>query len=306
MLKYVAVAAALKFFSCGTAARKAYRVLGNLAGGKARRDAPMPSYYLERIKWKADLCRKYDILRDGGLVLELGTGWVHWEAITLRLFWDINAILYDVWDNRQLGALMSFLRQVDSAFEKGYTIDGMDMGRARRLLRQILEVESFEELYRLLGFRYVLDPSGNLSSLEDVEFDLVVSAGVFEHIYRQILPEFIARWARLMAPGGFAIHSINISDHLNHYDPRVSPKQYLAYDERVWRLFFENDVQYINRVQRCEWLEMFGKAGLTLREEDGTFVDLGNLKISKRYANMDLPDLKCTTLEVVLQKPPSA
>jgi cyclopropane fatty-acyl-phospholipid synthase-like methyltransferase len=303
MLKYVAAAAALKAFSCGAPARRLYRALGNFAGTRMKQRSTLPSHYFDRIKRKADLCREFGILKDGDTVLELGTGWVHWEAITLKLFWDIKAVLYDVWDNRQFPALKSFLRQVDTAFKEGYRIEGVDMARARRQVGAILETASFEELYRLLGFRYVVGPSGTLDTLGDERFRLVVSAGVFEHIYRAILSRFVARWSQLLAPGGFALHTINIKDHLYQYDLSVCPKQYLGFSEKVWKRFFENDVQYINRVQRCEWLEIFAHAGLVLREEQSVYVDLGRLEVKAPYTQMDAKDLRCGQLEVVLEKP---
>ena len=303
MLKYIAVATGLKCFSVHPLTRSLYRTVGNGLGARRRATERMPNYYLERIKWKTDLCRKYNILRPGDTVLELGTGWMHWEAVTLRLFYDIKVVCYDVWDNRQLAPLKSYLSQVDAALAGGYVIEGVDIDQARRLIRSIQEVGSFEELYRLLGFRYVVDPNGSLKALEQDTFQLVMSAGVFEHIYLSVLPESIAGWTKLMAPGAFAIHAITISDHLYHYDRSTCAKQYLGYSDKVWKRFFENDVQYINRVQRSEWIELFKQAGLTLREEKGTYCELGALKIDERYAGMDKHDLSCTHLSVVLQKP---
>ncbi len=40
------------------------------------------------------------------------------------------------------------------------------------------------------------------------------------------------------------------------------------YAEKVWKRYFENDVQYFNRVQRPEWLEMFQQAGFEMVEEE--------------------------------------
>src|ERR1043165_3728637 len=102
MIKYIAVALSLKSFSCGPAMRLLYRQLGNKVGGRRRATGPMPGYYAERIKRMLRLTRQYNIVRDGDRILELGTGWLHWEALTLRLFFDIKAVLFDVWDNRQL------------------------------------------------------------------------------------------------------------------------------------------------------------------------------------------------------------
>ena len=33
--------------------------------------------------------------------------------MTLRLFYDIKAVLFDVWDNRQLGGLKNYIRQLE-------------------------------------------------------------------------------------------------------------------------------------------------------------------------------------------------
>jgi 2-polyprenyl-3-methyl-5-hydroxy-6-metoxy-1,4-benzoquinol methylase len=156
-------------------------------------------------------------------------------------------------------------------------------------------------LYSLLNFQYVLDPEAMMNSLNGDRFQLIVSAGVFEHVRKEGMSDFVANWARLLAPRGFAMHSINISDHLAHYDRTASPKQYLVFSEGVWKWFFENDLQYINRIQRGEWLKMFNDAGLVLRDEAGSYVDLGSLKISKRYAGIDTRDLQCTVLKVLLQ-----
>lgn len=301
MIRYTLAAGALKVFSQGTPMRKLYRAMGNMAGAKQRATKTMPRTYLDRIKWKIDLCQRFNILKDGDTILELGTGWVHWEALTLKLFYDVKAVLYDVWDNRQLSALKSYAKQLDTAFDAGYDLPGVDIRKARELIKKVQEVTSFDELYSLLNFQYVLDPEAMMNSLNGDRFQLIVSAGVFEHVRKEGMSDFVANWARLLAPRGFAMHSINISDHLAHYDRTASPKQYLVFSEGVWKWFFENDLQYINRIQRGEWLKMFNDAGLVLRDEAGSYVDLGSLKISKRYAGIDTRDLQCTVLKVLLQ-----
>jgi len=96
MLKYVLTAITLKAFSCSPLALRLYRVLGNTLGGKKRAKGPMPNYYLERVKRMLHLSRRYGVPKDGDRLLELGTGWLHWEAITTRLFFDVQGILFDV------------------------------------------------------------------------------------------------------------------------------------------------------------------------------------------------------------------
>jgi hypothetical protein len=86
MIKYIACAVALKAFSCGAPMRRLYRLLGNHFGNRQRAFGLMPNYYVERVGRMLELARTHAIVKDGGRVLELGTGWLHWEAMTLCLF----------------------------------------------------------------------------------------------------------------------------------------------------------------------------------------------------------------------------
>jgi hypothetical protein len=190
---------------------------------------------------------------------------MHWEALTLRLFFNINAVLYDVWDNRQFVALQSYLRQVDAAFAQGFCGKLGDVEKARGLIRKISAVETFDQLYDLLGFKYVVDSTGTLQSIPRDKFRFVTSAGVFEHVHRDGLPGFVSGWARLLQPGGFAFHSIHISDHLYLYDSTASPKQYLSWSEGTWKLLFENEVQYINALSPPSGSVCLARPGLLLK-----------------------------------------
>jgi len=303
MVKYVATAAALKCFSAGPYMPKLYRRLGNLAGNRRRGTGQIPAYYLERLKRFIRLQRKYGLVQDGDRVLELGTGWMHWEAITTRLLLDSHAVLFDVWDNRQLGGLKNYVAQLGPALkDNGFELSAAEYERAQLLIREIGKVNSFEELYRLLDFEYVLETSGSLARLSDDSFQFVVSGGVLEHVSRDAVPVLLKETARILKPGGWALHSIDLEDHLSHYDGSVSKKLYLTHSERSWQLFYENKIQYINRLQRNEWLDNFKTAGFELMDEDSWNVDISSLRLSQRYANMDRRDLECGVLKVLLQK----
>jgi hypothetical protein len=302
MIKYHLTAIALKGFSCCKPARSLYRGLGNWLGGRKRRTGKMPSYYFQRVERNVALCLKYEPLGVDDLVLEIGTGWVHWEALTLRLFFDFRAVLYDVWDNRQLSALKSFVRQLEERFGQQGFLEGCDFDRARSLIRKIEGASTFDDLYGMLGFRYVVDRTGLMECLPRNAFRLAISAGVMEHIAAATAPQFVSNMASLLAGGGLGIHSINIADHLSIYDRSASPKQYLRYSESQWKLLYQNDVQYFNRIQRSDWLQFFAQAGLSLVEEGGAYVDLTSLRIHPRYQGLSRKDVDCTNLVLVVRK----
>jgi SAM-dependent methyltransferase len=261
----------------------------------------MPDYYVERVRRMIRLTRQHDIIRNGDRLIELGTGWLHWEALTLRLIFDIEAVLFDVWDNRQLGGLKNYLRQLGPMLSVGMGLSSPQLQRAQSLINHILRVESFTDLYRLLAFEYVVDGSGSLKRFRDESFQLIVSGGVLEHVKRDTLPRVIAETRRILRPGGWALHSIDTSDHLSHYDSRLSKKLYLSISEPTWKLLFENEVQYINRVQRGDWLELFNSNGFELIDEDSRRADISGLTLAKRYLLMEKRDLECTVLRLAMK-----
>jgi hypothetical protein len=302
MTKYYLAALALKGFSSCQPARSLYRGIGNRIGARSRAHKSAPGYYFERVERNLAFCKKYCELRPDDYLLELGTGWMHWEAMTLRLFYDFKAVLYDVWDNRQLSALKSFLTQLEARMGSNGFLAGQDLDRARRLIAQILTAESFDEIYDMFGFEYVVDPDGLMKDLPRNHFRIAISAGVMEHIPAVTAPEFVTNMGAVLAPGGFGINSINIGDHLYIYDSSANPKQYLTYSDSQWKFWFENGVQYINRIQRSDWLRMFDGAGFALREEGGAYSDLSKLPVHPQFGGLSRKDTDCTNLILVAQK----
>ena len=301
MLKYVLAAIALKLFSSTPHTKRMYRAIGNTLGVIRRSRGPMPKYYFDRVNRMLELNRQHGIPQGGSRLLELGTGWLHWEAITCRLFLDVKCTLYDVWDNRQMRGLKNYISQLDTMVMK-LNVEEAQRDRAHRLIAQILSVRYFEELYKLLGFEYVVDPSGRLEKFENASFDIIVSGGVLEHIHASFASEFVYNISRVLKPGGYSFHSINLKDHLYQYAGTVSPKQYLCYSDRTWEKWFANDVQYINKFQRSDWLKLFEKAGLMLIEEQVETEDISGLRIATDYQRHNESDLRCSELRLLHRK----
>jgi SAM-dependent methyltransferase len=303
MRRYLAVAMGLKVFSSCAPMRHAYRALGNRSGGRERAGGRMPDYYVERVREMLQLARMYGIAKDGGRVLELGTGWLHWEAVTMRLFFEVEAVLFDVWDNRQLLGMKNYLRQLrDRLPDVKDVVSPSQLAKAYDQIDVALGVSGFEDLYRRFGFQYVIEGSGSLAQFPAESFDLVVSRGVLEHVGRNIASSLVENSVRILRPGGWALHSINIEDHLANYDTKAHRKLYLEFPEWLWKIVGQNEVQYINRLQRAEWINIFRSAGLEVVDERGAKVDLSGLKLAARYRQMDREDLQHTFVRLLMRK----
>ena len=300
MLRYAAVAAASKAFSLSPTTRRVYRRLGNVALARQRTGHGPTQPYLDRSRRLVELCDRHAALRPGDRVLELGTGWLHWEATVLRLFFDVRVTLFDVWDNRLFSTYLDWVARfgehlTDPAWSD---LDPSRLVHARELVERIGRVGSFDELYALLGFTYVLEPHGRLEGL-DRAYALVVSADVMEHIPAADLPTCLAACHDRLVPGGYAIHQIDLVDHFHYFDPTTSPKHHFRYDDRAWRRWFDSDVQYVNRVQPPTWRQLFADAGFRTVEEQRISRPLGPVPRAPEFADLDTDDVDCLQLVTV-------
>jgi SAM-dependent methyltransferase len=300
--KYVITAMLLKFASVFP---DFYRFLGNKFGQQRRLQCGIPNSYGKRAKRFLEWYKNYQMVQEGDEVLEIGTGWVHFESIVIRLFYDIRATLFDVWDNRQLDALKHFTVQLEELLYQEMDLTNAEKERIKKIIVAIAKMDSFDALYEYLNFQYVINPQGTLELFQDETFKLVYSCNVFEHIDRRIAPELVKDIYRILEPGGYSCQDIDLTDHLVSFREirNISPKFYLSFSERMWKVFFENKVQYINRIQCSEWLNLFESAGLDLLEKEVETENIDLKRVSKIYRHLGKHDLECTRLRVIHRKP---
>ena len=115
--------------------------------------------------------------------------------------------------------------------------------------------------------------------------------------------ELVNYMYRTVKPGGYSIHQIGIDDHLSHYDKKVSAKNYLLYSDVMWKRFFENAVQHVNRLQMPNWLDIFGQGGFVFLEKLEESTNIDSLRIDAHYQCYTKEDLACTISTIVHRKP---
>lgn len=295
-MKYLAKSIILKFFSINSITVKLYRNICNILGNKKRLKLDLNQCgYITRSALFIDLIKKYNILGIGDEALELGTGWLHWYSIYLKLYVDVKISLFDVWDNRQFEACHVNLEKLRDSLT-AENINGLNI----KLLNSVLNSKNYDDVYGKLNLKYFIEPNGDLSIFNDLSFNCVFSFHVLEHIPADY--NIAKEIHRLLKEGGYSLHQIGIDDHLAFGNKKRSPKEYLKYSDKTWKLFFENKVQYFNRIQMNEWLLMFEKAGFELIEIIPEYCDIAKLKVNKRFSKYSLQDLKCTTLTIVHRK----
>lgn len=302
MIRYIAAATTLKLLPTFPWTKKLYRLIASRFLWKRRVKKWLPVFYVDRARFLLETVERHAMVQKGGRVLELGTGWAHWESTVLRLFYDVDATLFDVWDSHRLWLFKRYFAEFAEVMDEEIDATPGQLEHAHHLLDAILSVDSFDELYELLGFEYVVEPTGTLARFPDATFDAVFSFAVLEHVKKEALAEYVRGLHRLLRPGGYSVHEIDLKDHLHYCDPSASAKNYLGYSDRVWRRYFESEFHYINRVQRAEWLEMFRAAGLELAEELSLPHNL-SIQVDDKYRHLERRDLECVVLKMIHRKP---
>lgn len=299
MIKYLLAACALKSFSVNDTSRTLYRKIGNtLRQHKSLQRQRKIDPYIRRGNLFVSLCDKYKAVKSGDKLLEIGTGWMHWYSIYLRLFYNVSVTMLDVWDNRQLDATKTMLAELLVKSKN-------DPLHCKRIveLEKVLQIDTFEELYSLLDLEYVIEEKGSLCRFPDDSFNCVFSFHVLEHVPADNADELTKNIRRVLRPGGYSIHQIGLNDHLAHYDKKVSTKNYLRYSDTAWKRYFENTVQYFNRLQASDWLGFFSRHGFSLLETEAGFCDIESLPIDAKYRDYERRDLECVNLTMVHRNP---
>jgi SAM-dependent methyltransferase len=303
MFRYIMAVTAARLFSLTPQTLRLYRFLGNILLERQRIQSGLPDRYIERAKLLFEVCQRYPVAHADAKVLEVGTGWVHWEGMIIRLFCDVKLTLFDVWDNRLWKTFRQYFEQLGRVVDRELKLNAAQADHVHRLLQSILQAESFSAVYQLLGAQYIINSSGTLEQFKDESFDAIISCDVLEHVDRRILPGFIRNFYRVMKPNGYMVHQIDIADHFAYFVPSASRKHYYKYSDTTWERHFENKVQYFNRIQRPEWLDLFRSAGFELVEENLLSETISTTKIDDKYKNLSKQDLECMTMRVVYKKP---
>jgi SAM-dependent methyltransferase len=146
-------------------------------------------------------------------------------------------------------------------------------------------------------------------------FDLVYSVAALEHVPE---PEgTVAEIARVLAPGGLAIHEIDLKHHGSE-----DPLRFLEFSDEEWRrraTRYGGDVSlrtvldggftgeiFCNRLRRADWERLFGRAGLAVERVEGVIVLDASAVKPERFAapfrNLPVEELSVLTIRLVGRK----
>ena len=159
-----------------------------------------------------------------------------------------------------------------------------------------------------IDYRAPADPTA--TELPQHAVDVVFSNSMLEHFPLVTLDKIFAESWRVLRPGGVVFHSVNCGDHYAYTDPSVGQLHYLQYSERQWRLLWNNDLQYQNRLRAIDFINLARKHDFEI-VRDTTKVDPARLaelralpRVAREFRGYSPEELCVTTVDFVARKVP--
>lgn len=146
---------------------------------------------------------------------------------------------------------------------------------------------------------YYTEGFASLRAIPDCSVDFIWSQAVLEHVPRSQFAQTMRELRRILKPGGWCSHDVDLRDHFN------GGLNNLRFTEPVWEgALFSSSGFYTNRIRFGQMLSLFQDAGfvvkqLTPRKWDSLPIDRAQL--DGQFASLPEDDLLVCGFDVVLQ-----
>src|SRR5206468_11368645 len=128
---------------------------------------------------------------------------------------------------------------------------------------------------------------------------------VLEHVSPEGIGQVMRESARILRPGGLAIHSVNCGDHYAYFDRSITMVNYLTYSEGAWHRW-NNRMLYQNRLRPNDFVRMIERSGMKVVLQRSTprpelLAALPALKIAAEFRGYAAEQLASTSIDLVAQ-----
>jgi len=136
-----------------------------------------------------------------------------------------------------------------------------------------------------------------LTDLTIKNIDIIYSNNVLEHIKNVEIN--IKSMSRILKPGGYLYHNIDLRDHYNFNKPFL----FYKYEDQTWQKYLTREgVSYTNRLRYDDFIRMFKKNGFEVIHYQTTKQECDMSFLSSKFKSKDIDSLQTTGLSILLKK----
>jgi SAM-dependent methyltransferase len=233
-----------------------------------------------------------------GDCVEIGTGWCPWLPLLLRVSGAGRVVTLDL--NRWLShatAIATTRRLLDRAEHAAAALD-LDPARLRAQLNPLLATTTLEAWLDASRLDYRSPADARAVGLPSASLDTVFSSNVLEHVSANDLPLLHRETARLLRPGGLAVHRFNPQDHFAGGDRSITGANFLRFSAAEWTALGGCGLAPHNRLRCVQHAQMIAAAGFDITicrtrsdERARIAIESGALPVHPDFAGMNPREL---------------
>lgn len=226
-------------------------------------------------------------------VMETGTGWYPIVPVAMFLLGFRSVVTTDVRKLLHLSSVKKTLHAILLLHRENKLALLLPDYQPERIgaLKNALQKKSTEEILRSLSIRQIVSDIDHIP-IPSGCIDLLISNNTLQFIPATLLPGYLTELQRIASDGAVFSMAIDFTDEFSHSDPSIGSLHFLRYSDRVWNLF-SSPLYAPNRLRYSDFRGFFSNGPEILSEEVGRIKPeaIGDLKISKRFADYDNADL---------------
>jgi SAM-dependent methyltransferase len=240
-------------------------------------------------------------------VFEIGTGWLPVFPMCYALAGTGSCITVDLHRHMNQRLTLRLIRVLGQHLDQIATAVNAPIAEVRDRHAELSRASSVPDLLRRARVEYLAPGDATQTKLPDDSVDIVFSNSVLEHVTHDVLRAMMRESRRILQPGGLVMHSINCGDHYAYFDKRINFMNYLQFSEDAWQ-FWNNDLQYQNRLRPRHFIEATEDVGLIMRickhkARPDLLAALPGMHIAPEFAGYPPEQLACKSIDIVAAKP---
>ncbi len=284
-----------------------YRLLQKTLGRLKPQPMSRLPLHAEMVRWLVD----HGTPVEGRRFFEVGTGQIPIVPIGFFLCGAESVLTVDIARSVDFGLTQGVLQWItehrQSVATLYYGLVALPVLTERLDLVEELRNEPDAFLERA-GIRYLAPANAANTGLPDRSIDCQFSVTVLEHVRPELIGGILSEGERVLAPGGVAVHFIDLSDHFQHQDSSISKINFLRFSEKEWHHIAGNGFAYCNRLRASDYMSYFQRSSLRIVRREAVVDDESvrvlnaGFPLNDRYSDYRPEDICTTSLRVMLAR----
>jgi SAM-dependent methyltransferase len=239
---------------------------------------------------------------EGKKIVEIGTGWA---PVLPLLFWllgydkcitfDISRLLKESLVIESVRQLSNIASHPDGILDQ-IIINSIKSDRIMTL--QELVKENAHQILENCHLSYCAPKDASSTGLPSESMDLVYSNVVLEHIPNHEIRSLFSEMYRILRPGAYTAHHIDLGDHFSHSDPSISGINFMQFSESAFSKY-NSHFLFQNRLRISAYKQLIEQSGFSIVHEEKYINKKALQQFPKLQIHSDFskytPEELCTT-----------